>query len=327
MTNQLASSRRLRVVVLAGGFGGARMAHGFALLGGDIDLSVIVNTGDDLELHGLSVSPDLDTVMYTLAGLANDETGWGVRDETWSASEMLERYGRPTWFGLGDRDLATHVVRTQRMRDGRRLTRGDRASWLRRWAWRAAAAHDATTPVRTELRTADGWLDFQDYFVRRGQRDAVLEVRRRGIETARPTAEVAGRAIAGARPHRHRAVQPVRLAWAPSWPCRACSRRCWRRRPRCVAVSPIVGGKALRGPADRDARVARRASQRRWRRRAHYAERYPGLVDAFVLDEAERGREPRRFVPPAWLRRPRHGRCAPRPARLAEEDPAAHLPG
>src|SRR3954454_12476473 len=110
------------VVVIAGGFGGARMADGFALLKDDARLSVIVNTGDDLELHGLHVSPDLDTVMYTLAGLANEETGWGVRDETWSSAWMLGRYGQPTWFRLGDRDLATHIVRTRRLADGARLS-------------------------------------------------------------------------------------------------------------------------------------------------------------------------------------------------------------
>src|SRR3954465_10370081 len=110
------------VVVIAGGFGGARMADGFALIGEGARLSGIVNTGDDLELHGLHVSPDLDTVMYTLSGLANDETGWGVRDETWSAAWMLGRYGEPTWFRLGDRDLATHIVRTRGLRPGRGLT-------------------------------------------------------------------------------------------------------------------------------------------------------------------------------------------------------------
>ena len=110
------------VLVLAGGFGGARMAHGFALLGEDVRLNVIVNTGDDLELHGLHLSPDLDTVMYTLAGLANTATGWGVADETWSAAEMLARYGQPTWFRLGDRDLATHIVRSAGLAAGKPLT-------------------------------------------------------------------------------------------------------------------------------------------------------------------------------------------------------------
>ncbi len=109
-----------RVVVLAGGYGGAKLSHGLALASAaraeageaPLDLAVIVNTGDDLELHGLCVSPDLDTVMYTLSGWANEATGWGVRDETWSAKEMLTRYGAPTWFGLGDRDIATHLVVT-----------------------------------------------------------------------------------------------------------------------------------------------------------------------------------------------------------------------
>ena len=119
-----------RVVVLAGGYGGAKLSHGLALAAQarsadgspGLEITVVVNTGDDLELHGLAVSPDLDTVMYTLAGLANDETGWGVRDETWSTSAMLERYGAETWFGLGDRDMATHIRRTQLRRDGSSLT-------------------------------------------------------------------------------------------------------------------------------------------------------------------------------------------------------------
>src|SRR5262249_7850616 len=150
-------------VVLAGGFGGARMAHGFAQLD-NVTLTVVVNTGDDLELHGLHVSPDLDTVMYTLGGLANDETGWGVRDETWSGSEMLARYGQETWFGLGDRDLATHIVRTARLRGGASLTEvtGQLASALK---IRADLLPMTDDRVRTQIRTADGWLDFQDYFV------------------------------------------------------------------------------------------------------------------------------------------------------------------
>src|SRR5215210_6031471 len=111
----------MRVVVLAGGYGGGKLAHGIALLAqarADLELAVVVNVADDLELHGLHVSPDLDTVTYTLAGLANEATGWGVRDETWNAAAMLERYGAATWFGIGDRDLATHVRRTQRLREG-----------------------------------------------------------------------------------------------------------------------------------------------------------------------------------------------------------------
>src|SRR6188508_1423809 len=151
----------MRVTVLAGGFGGARMAHGFALLGDEVDLSVIVNTGDDLEVHGLTISPDLDTVLYTLAGLANEETGWGVRDETWSAATQLERYGEPTWFRLGDRDLATHIYRTARLRDGTRLT-DVMQQLVHVLGVRAALLPMTDDPVRTKVRTDEGWLDFQD---------------------------------------------------------------------------------------------------------------------------------------------------------------------
>ena len=187
------------VVVLAGGYGGAKMSHGMALAsaarpsGSDpssaFGVTVIVNTGDDLELHGLSVSPDLDTVMYTLAGLANDETGWGLRDETWSTAAMLARYGADTWFQLGDQDMATHVRRTQALNEGRRLTEVT-AELAARLSVQATLLPMSDDRVRTEIRTPDGWLEFQDYFVRRGQQDTVLEIRRRGIEEARPTPEV-----------------------------------------------------------------------------------------------------------------------------------------
>src|SRR5688500_2614516 len=142
------------------------MAHGFALHGESVELTVIGNTGDDLELHGLHVSPDLDTVMYTLAGLANEQTGWGVRDETWSAAAMLERYERPTWFRLGDRDLATHIARTEALRAGSRLT--DVTTELARsLGVRGRLLPMTDDRVRTQIHVADGWLDFQDYFVRR----------------------------------------------------------------------------------------------------------------------------------------------------------------
>ena len=162
---------------------------GFELLGDEVELSVVVNTGDDLELHGLHVSPDLDTVMYTLAGLANTATGWGVADETWSASAMLERYGQPTWFGLGDRDLATHITRTARLGAGDTLTQvtGQLKDAL---GIHAALLPMTDEPVRTKIRTESGWLDFQDYFVRRHHADEVLELRFDGLSTARPTAEV-----------------------------------------------------------------------------------------------------------------------------------------
>jgi LPPG:FO 2-phospho-L-lactate transferase len=272
----------MRVLVLAGGFGGARMAHGFAQLDG-VELSVVVNTGDDLELHGLSISPDLDTVMYTLAGLANRETGWGVRDETWSAAEMFERYGAPTWFGLGDRDLATHIVRSALLRTGQRLTEVT-ARLAGRLGIAAAVLPMTDEPVRTKIRTAAGWLDFQDYFVRRSFADRVLEVRFDGVEAARPTAAVLAaieraQLIVIAPSNPFVSVAPL-LAVPGLLPA-----LCAAPAPT-LAISPLAGGTAFRGPAAAmlesiegltgSAGVA-----------AHYAHSYPGLVDTFVIDEAD----------------------------------------
>jgi len=281
------------VAVLAGGFGGAKLSHGLALASAvrsgqgapRLDLSIVVNTGDDLELHGLSISPDLDTVMYTLAGLANDETGWGLRDETWSGSAMLQRYGEDTWFQLGDRDMATHVRRTQLLREGRRLTEVT-AELAERLGVAARLLPMTDDVVRTEIRTPAGWLEFQDYFVRRGQQDTVLEIRRRGIGTSRPTIEVL-EAIASAR----------LVVIAPSNPFVSVGtilavpgllEALLDAEAAVVAVSPVVRGKALRGPADRMLEsLGGQASASGVV--DHYRARYPGLVDVFVLDVTDAG--------------------------------------
>jgi LPPG:FO 2-phospho-L-lactate transferase len=278
-----------RVTVLAGGYGGAKLSHGLALASAAraergeaaLALSIIVNTGDDLELHGLAVSPDLDTVMYTLAGLANDDTGWGVRDETWSSSEMLARYGAETWFRLGDRDLATHVRRTELLRAGRTLTAAtaELAAALEVPA-RLLPMSDA--PVRTDVRTPDGWLAFQDYFVRRGQQDTVLEIRRRGIDAAAPTAAVLAAL-----------VEAELIVIAPSNPfvsvgtiLAGVTEAFAAASAPVIAVSPVVGGVALRGPAGRMLEslggTASAAGVVR-----HYQEAHPGLVDVFVLDQSD----------------------------------------
>ncbi len=176
------------VVLLAGGVGGAKLAHGLqARLGSR--LVVIVNTADDVERHGLLVSPDHDTVMYTLAGIANREWGWGIEGETFGAAGMLERYGEEAWFRLGDRDLATHVVRTARLR------RGDRPTDVSRALQRALDVQAVILPmtdarVRTEVLTDEGWLEFQDYFVRQHQAPEVRDLRFTGIEDAAATPEV-----------------------------------------------------------------------------------------------------------------------------------------
>ena len=280
-----------RVAVLAGGFGGAKFSHGLALAstarvahGQDpLQLSVVVNTGDDLELHGLAICPDLDTVMYTLAGLANDETGWGLRDETWSTSKMLDRYGAATWFALGDRDMATHVRRTQLLREGHRLTEVT-ADLAGRLDVPATLLPMSDEQVRTELRTDEGWLEFQDYFVRRHQADTVHEIRRRGIAQARPTAE-ALRAIASAE----------LIVIAPSNPFVSVGTilalpgmldALLAAPAAVVAISPVVGGKALRGPADRMLESLG-GSASATGVVEHYREHYPGLVDTFVLDRED----------------------------------------
>jgi LPPG:FO 2-phospho-L-lactate transferase len=245
-----------------------------------LDLAVVVNTGDDLELHGLHVSPDLDTVMYTLAGVANEETGWGLRDETWSAAEMLGRYGAETWFSLGDRDLATHLVRTEALRHGERLTTVTErlASSLGVTARILPMTDD---PVRTELLGDDGWLEFQEYFVHRRFEPPISAIRYRGAEQARPTQQVV-EAIGSAD----------LIVLAPSNPYLSIGAilavpgiadAIARADAPVAAVSPIVGGAALRGPADRlmtslggTASAAGVAT--------HYHDRHPGLVDVLVLD-------------------------------------------
>jgi LPPG:FO 2-phospho-L-lactate transferase len=274
----------MNVVVLAGGFGGARMADGFALLKEDARLSVVINTGDDLELHGLHVSPDLDTVMYTLSGLANDETGWGVRDETWSASWMLGRYGEETWFRLGDRDLATHIARTARLNAGDRLTKvtADLAHALE---IDAAILPMTDDRVRTQIRTGDGWLDFQDYFVRRHHADDVLELRYDGADSAKPTAEVLD-AIKSADVIVVAPSNPF-LSVTPILRVPGLLEALHAAKAPLIAVSPIVGGDAVRGPAAQIMRSLGGGESSSSSVARLYAQTWPDLVDALVIDEVD----------------------------------------
>ncbi len=239
-----------RVVVLAGGVGGAKLAHGLQAHLGD-RLTVVVNTGDDLERHGLLVMPDHDTVMYTLAGIANREWGWGIEGETFGAAEMLARYGEPTWFRLGDRDLATHVVRTNRLRGGATLSRVC-LDLQRSLGVAAPILPMSDDPVRTEVLTDDGWLEFQDYFVGRHQEPEVREVRFRGMDLAAAAPGVvaaiqAASAILIAPSNPIVSIGPI---LAVSEIADALAAAGVAGVP-IVAVSGIIGGKALKGPADR----------------------------------------------------------------------------
>jgi len=270
-----------RVVELAGGVGGAKLADGMQAVVGR-DLTVIVNTGDDLERHGLAIWPDHDTVAYTLAGLDDEERGWGLAGETWTVIDTLAERGEDAWFRLGDRDIATHLVRTERLRRGDRPTEVARALGA---SLRVAAAVLPMTDdeVRTEVRTPDGWLEFQEYFVHRGQQPDVLEVRFRDIETACITPE-AGAAIEAAEV----------IVIAPSNPIvstgpilalpgvREALGGASRRGTPIVAVSGIVGGRALRGPADRMLATLGHEPTA-----LGVARIYQGVADRFVLDRVD----------------------------------------
>jgi len=266
------------VVALAGGVGGAKLAHGLAAHLGD-RLTIIVNTGDDTERHGLLVMPDHDTVMYTLAGIANRQWGWGIEGETYNADEFLARYGQETWFRLGDRDLATAMVRTARLREGIRLTEVTRG--LQRAHGVGPAILPMTDePVRTAVRTDDGWLDFQEYFVHRRQEPEVHEVRFGGIEAAGVTPEVVD-ALGTAEAIAIAPSNPI-VSVAPILAVPGVMDELIRARARGVpvaAVSGIVGGKALKGPADRMlASLGHEASA------LGVARGYAGLVDVFLID-------------------------------------------
>jgi LPPG:FO 2-phospho-L-lactate transferase len=271
-----------RVVELAGGVGGAKLAYGLQALLGD-GLTVVVNTGDDLERHGLLVCPDHDTVLYTLSGIDNREWGWGIAGETFAASEMLARYGEETWFRLGDRDLATHIVRTRRWRDGERMTTValDLQAAL---GVRARILPMTDAPVRTRVRTDEGWLDFQTYFVGRHQEPEVHEVRFDGVGSATATPEVlaafeAADAIVVAPSNPFVSVAPI-LA-VPGIHAAIDAAR--TRGVPVVAVSGIVGGRAIKGPADR--MIASLAGEAPTA--VAVARRYAGWVDIFVLDRVD----------------------------------------
>jgi len=282
----MADGAGLRVVELAGGVGGAKLAHGLqAHLGSG--LTVIVNTGDDLERHGLLVCPDHDTIMYTLAGIDNRDWGWGIAGETFASAEMLARYGEETWFRLGDRDLATHIVRTRRLRAGERPT--------------AVAAHlqdalgiparillMADEPVRTQVRTDEGWLDFQTYFVGRHQAPEVRELRYDGLDASQATPEVLDAlakadAIVVAPSNPFLSVAPI-LGVPGLRPAIDAARS---RGVPIAAISGIIGGRALKGPADRIlASLGHEATA------LGVARIYAPWVDLFVLDAVDEALAP-----------------------------------
>jgi LPPG:FO 2-phospho-L-lactate transferase len=269
----------VKVAVLTGGVGGARFLRGLVDVVDPAVVTAIVNVGDDVEVLGLNVSPDLDSVLYALSGLADEERGWGRADETWNALATVEALGGESWFRLGDRDLGVHLVRTQALRAGDALsTVTARLAAALGLELAILPATDET--LRTWLDTPNGSFPFQEWFVARAHRDPVDRVRFEGATDARPAPGVLDALheadlilIAPSNPFVSigpiLAVERIRSALE-------------RRRIPCVAVSPLIGGRAVKGPA---AEMLMRLNG--GTSAAHVAQSYMGLIDALVFDETD----------------------------------------
>ena len=269
----------MKYLALAGGVGGAKLALGMSKILSPSELTIIVNTGDDEEFHGLHVSPDVDTVMYTLAGLSNPETGWGITGETFTTLQRLNAYGADTWFNLGDKDLATHIRRTDLLRQGYSLSEVTKS--LRT---ALGVSHPiipmSDAPVRTMLTTDIGELAMQTWFVKHRCEPAVSDIRFDGAERAEPA------------PGFERALsESDAIVFCPSNPfvsvapilavpgVRDAIRSFNGLR---VAVSPIVGGQAIKGPAAKMMGELGIESSC-----VGVAKQYRGLCDVFVLDDVD----------------------------------------
>jgi LPPG:FO 2-phospho-L-lactate transferase len=269
------------VVALSGGVGGAKLALGLSRVLPAEELLVVCNTGDDFEHLGLSISPDIDTVMYTLAEVANQEVGWGRGDETWSFMETLATLGGETWFRLGDRDLAVHVERTRRLRAGETLS-SVTADLCVRLGVGPRVLPMSDDPVRTQVRTDDGWIDFQEYFVRRRCEPVVHELAFHGAAKARVQPEFIAAltdpgttAVVICPSNPFISIEPI-LA-VPD--VRAALQAC---RAPVIAVSPLIGGRAIKGPtAKMMAELGMTPSA------GGVARRYEDLIDGYVCDFAD----------------------------------------
>ncbi|MEZ0395409.1 MAG: 2-phospho-L-lactate transferase [Anaerolineales bacterium] len=267
----------MKILALAGGVGGAKLAHGLAQILPPEDLTIVVNTGDDFEHFGLYISPDLDTVCYTLAGLANPVTGWGRADETWYALENLRALGAPDWFALGDRDLATHLERTRRLKAGEPLSQITR-DFCKAWGVKHTVLPMSDDPVRTMVDTLEyGELPFQEYFVKQRCEPRVKGFRFAGIESARPAPGVMealrnADALVICPSNPWVSIDPILAVLHPS---------SFILHPS-VAISPIIGGRAVKGPAAKMfAELGLEPSA------LAVAEHYRGLLTGFVLDTTD----------------------------------------
>jgi LPPG:FO 2-phospho-L-lactate transferase len=236
----------LKIVALAGGVGGAKLAHGLAQNLAPRNLTVIVNTGDDFEHYGLYICPDLDTVCYTLAGLANSETGWGRLDETWNAIGNASRLGGPGWFNLGDQDLGTHLERTRRLKEGKRLSEVT-VDFCKAWGIQHNILPMSDQKVRTIVNTDEGELAFQEYFVQRRCEPHVKGFRFEGVDSAEPAPGVreaiqSADAIVLCPSNPWVSIDPILKVLSPLLAGAG-------KEVRVFAISPIIGGETVKGPA------------------------------------------------------------------------------
>jgi LPPG:FO 2-phospho-L-lactate transferase len=268
------------IVALAGGVGAARFLDGLARVVPPEDIFVIGNTGDDAEIHGLHVSPDLDTVMYTLAGLADPVRGWGLRGDTFRNLEALRRLGAETWFQLGDRDLATHIVRTELLRSGMKLSAVTR-QMTEALGVRSTIVPMSDDPVRTMVQTKNRLLEFQDYFVRRRAEDAVRGVVFYGSDQAKPAPGVLD-AIMRADAVIFCPSNPL-ISIGPILSVPGVRPALERRSGPVAAISPIVGGRALKGPAAKMMRGLKLSASA-----LGVARLYQGIAGVFVLDNEDK---------------------------------------
>ncbi len=276
-----ASVHKDRVLALSGGVGGAKLALGLRNIVPPGRLTVVANTGDDFEHLGLHVSPDVDTLLYTLAGLANLETGWGRGDETWTFMAALAALGGETWFRLGDGDLAVHVERTRRLRAGEPLSSiiGDFADRL---GVRAAIVPMTDDRVRTRVRTSDGWLDFQRYFVEQQCRPKITEFMYDGAAKAKPHPDFVAaitdpelRAIVICPSNPFISIEPILALPGVRQALRAATAPV-------VAVAPIIGGEAVKGPT---AKMMRELGLKVGAETI--ADRYGDLLDGYIVDDRD----------------------------------------
>lgn len=298
------------IAALAGGVGAARLLAGMVQIADPAGISAIVNTGDDIELHGLHVSPDLDTVTYTLAGVVDPTTGWGLAGESWQAMDALDRYGGQTWFRLGDRDLATHMFRTQMLRDGHPLSEVVTAV-AQAWGVTVHLLPMSDDPVRTRITLASGEeVAFQDYFVRLRHSVPITKVRFDGAAQAEP-----GPGVLAALDAADAVVvcpsNPV-VSIGPILAIPGVRTALERRKATVVAVSPIVAGAAVKGPADRMlAELGHEPSA------VSVAELYSSFAGTLVVDEADAALAPR--IEATGLR------CVVAPTIMVDREAAAHL--